>query len=296
MVGAGDPVQPTGTENHGWWPPVLSLVLRELIAAPVALLLTPVLMITVALLTPAPWGIPGLLRGPAIVAGVVGWVALPFAVGVGLRRWWRPLLCLATVLGWVGLVADAGQVVIGGYGEHGQGAPPVSVALWPSGLALGVLAALAAAVGVALAPAIVRLDRGIRQGLVMVGLIAGIVPVVVAWGVFLGAGSVADLGLGAVVAAAVLVVVSVFGPYLGGLWVGAWGLSHAGGWVIACLLAPAALAAFWWPAYLHAIPDRIPAGYGELFTPVYALLYAPVAAAGAAIGVTQARRRVGTRS
>jgi hypothetical protein len=64
-----------------------------------ALLFVPMLQTTIGTLhTPPPWGVAEPQRWAVLIAWVMGWVVLPFAVGLWHRRWWWPPLCLGTIL------------------------------------------------------------------------------------------------------------------------------------------------------------------------------------------------------
>ena len=210
----------------------------NLLAAAPALLLVPMLLTTVTgLLAPAPWGVPEELRAPVLFACAVVWVVLPFAVGVWQRRWWWPLLCLATVLLSALLLADGGQAVVGGYGDYGYGAPPVTVAVLRPALLLGTLATLIGAAGVALAPVLHRLDLRVLYAASAGGLVTGIVPVVIGL-LVLQATSGESLGAGLVVVVSfvTLTVFAIYGPYQQGNGSGRGdGNSRASGcWLVWC--------------------------------------------------------------
>ena len=149
-------------------------------------------------------------------------------------------------------------------------------------LALGALAALPGAAGVALAPALGRLSPRVRHGLVATGLTAGIVPVVVAWVVMMAVS--VGAGLAGLLSALTRLAAATYGPYWAGRWIG------QGWWVLACLVIPIALVWFWAPPYVDAVPRLSRDGWiMELLLPVYDTVAAAIAAGLAAVGALQNR-------
>src|SRR3712207_1397119 len=73
---------------------------RDLVvAAALALLFVPLFFVTISTLhVPPPWRDSIWALWGVLVTWAMGWIVLPFAVGVWCRRWWWPLLCLGVVL------------------------------------------------------------------------------------------------------------------------------------------------------------------------------------------------------
>ena len=267
-----------GEALKGWWASLARVRTTLAAAAPALLLVQLVLTTATTLLVPVPWGVPEPQRGPVHFAAAVGWVVLPLAVGAWHRRRWWPPLCLAVVLGTA--ASWGGELIVGGYGEYGHGAPAATVDVLQPALVLGALAALMGAAGVALAPAFLRLDPRVRHWFVAAVLTAGIVPVVVAWVVELTVS--ADAGWVSLVSMPTLLAAATYGPYRAGRWIG------QGWWILACLLIPAALLWYWALPYMDAVPTLSPTGWALAWVlPGFGSIFTAIAAGLAAVGVGQ---------
>jgi hypothetical protein len=252
-------------------------------------LFVPLLQTTIGgLHAPAPWGVADSARWPVLVTWVMGWIVFPFAMGAWGRHWWWPPLCLGTVLAttWAW---NGGQALIGpspAYPDWQGAEPAVAVAMMPQALALGGLAAVMAAIGVALAVPVRRLDPRVLRWTSAIALLIANVAIIVAWVVGMAGPALGDTLLLPMVSVVTLLAATPVVAFKAGQWSGQW-------WcVLVCVIGPFALWQRWAISYLDALPPRSPFSHGYLLFVFLILgLHMVVAGVAAWVGVSMVRHR-----
>ena len=315
---------------------------RDLVvAAAAALVFVPLFIVTISTLhVPPPWRVGIGTAWAPLVTWVLGWIVLPFAVGVWRRRWWWPLLCLGVVLV-TALNWNGGQVSVGpsaAYVRQSQGADesppairdgrdrstvvpgsgdeqrikrrqerqrrqaelaaaeaqrismegPATVWVLPHALALGGLAAIMAALGIARADTIRRVDSVdpvVLRRWITAGLVMAIISVVVGWVVIMYGLVQLETPWLRQLSLVAFLAVTLVGSFAAGLWLGQWW------WVLACLLVPPTVLWLWGLPYLAALPDlSVVHDVGGFFTLVLGIASSLLAALSATLGVLLGRR------
>jgi hypothetical protein len=259
-----------------------------LVTVLLAFLFVPLFLATIATLhAPPPWHVVGLEYWAVLITWVMGWVALPFAVGVWLRRRWWPLFCPSVVLltGWAW---NGGHALFGPGPYARPGTPDITVALLAPALAYGALAAGMAAAGLELAGRVRQSDSQRRSVGLGIGLIAAPIPLTVAWIVLLTDPAGPEAPLLGYFSAATIIGATMLGAFAGGMWLRHWW------WLGICLLVPTIVTLFWGEPYVQSDPARFHAqSFVELGILIWCGALIIVAGALAAFGIVVGRRQRG---